>query len=278
VPAGRAYSFNPAPSVDLAGFKFPLVLKRSISEGTNAVRLVRSKRELELEIQKSLLLMQGFVIEEFLGATEEFSIQFFAHASELHVLYGLKKLSHFAPSYSTYVESLPAHQIDEFITPFHQAFSSLERGLYSAQLKRKADNSLALIEISCRLGNNVRIVSAMWPQLTHAILEFYGLSEGWRKKKEQIRTQSPRRGISLVEDILARFERVRYSISRDIFHRAIDEIADVFLALLKGAVLDDYLKNVFRHPSVVWRYYRDFWKVFRTGRQQRRRILQFVQE
>ena len=278
VPRGQSYSFDPMPVIDANMLVFPVVLKRSLSQGTSAVRLAKTKSELELEIRKALLLRQAFIVEEFLGPTDEISVQFFVQAARVHPLYGLHKLSHYAPSYSTCVVSLSAHELKELVEPFCRTFEGLEDGLYSAQLKRREDGSLVIIEISCRLGNNVRIVSAMWPDLTRTILEFYAGNASWEKRAWNILHENPKLGISLVEDVLGRFQKIIVRKESNLCRRILVEIFDLFSILAKRPIWDDYLSNIWRHPNLVLSYYQEVLREYRVGWSFRSRMLQFVKK
>jgi hypothetical protein len=276
IPRGTSYKFNPTPKIEANQLKFPIVIKRSLSEGTSAVRLTKSKAELELEIRKSLLLRQDFVLEEYLGKTDEVSVQFFVERSEVYLLYGLKKLSHLAPSFSTCVESLSAYELTEMVKPFRRAFEGLEDGLYSAQLKKTADGSLVIIEISCRLGNNFRIVSAMWPELTSAILDFYAGCASWKMKAQSICHKPPMLGMSLLEDLLGRVQKIIVRRDKNFWSRIYGETFDLCCILAKRPTWDDYMVNITSHPAPVLHYYFSVLREYFVEWKVRSRMLEFV--
>lgn len=243
---------------------FPVIVKYCQSEGSRGVHVVKDKAGLRQALRKAELLNYVAVVEEFLGPTEEVSVQFVVEDSVVP-LYVLRKLAHLQPSFSTAVERLVDLTKTPFVGYLDKLLNMLPRGLYSAQFKRNDCGEWCLLEINCRLGNNFRIVNRLCPGLTESIALFFEQAPQWRDVLETSRKRWRNYGVSPVEFLFGAIVRIR---TRTGLLSKLGELSDHLILAAKlfknGCVVDQYFVDFIKNPEAVYYYYSDVLAHFRT--------------
>lgn len=265
IPPGRDYV--PGMPVDIESVSFPAVFKYNSSEGSIGVHIVEGTTELHTFIAKANFLGIPFVIEDFIGPTQEISYSFFLRAGRIFPLYGLKKEFHFRPSYSTTIRFLDPETDQRLFSGFHQGLQSfLTDGFYCAQFKESA-GGLMLIEINGRPGNNFRIISRVLPNLAALIVAFYDHCPYWEQRWREVRgTVKETCGCSIVEDTFARMAQVARFVRNGRVRDGMLEVLSLLTHYARRPVVDDYALALFSSPTYAVRYYVSFFSAAYTER------------